>query len=1136
MGLNIQYVPNLAASLDPVADFLQTSIEGADLFQREYVIVPTAGVKAWLMPELARRFGARPGFSDGIATNIEVGYVGMLNRFIAPDRVMSDDPWSIDRMTARLLTIFSQNPNYAYYQELIERCGGPLRAARRMADRFDRYAVRRPAMIVAWENGSPILTAESSTEVLDDEYVMRALSSEQMPQFDLWRELRVAIDQPSWPMVTAQLMDGIANGAKIEGVPSRLLVVGLQSLSLQNLRVLEALATVSDVRVFLVHPSPGLEKHWSNELATLPLTRGVVPLRETNFVIPEGVDSLVASWSRGSYELQKVLASQGIRPGFVATQHHESDSLLHHLQSVVAFDLRAQSRSFDTNDQSLLIHRCHHISRQVEVAHTALMQAFNELDDLQPDEVVVLCPNIEAAAPYLEAVFDRPVTVASGRTITIPLVVGDRSLREVSDGADLLNTLLGVTMGRFSVDDVMGLATSTLVRKHFDVSSDSVALWYRIAERARVRWGLDAQQRVHAGLNAPQENAHTWKAAIERTLLGATLPDQAPAIELGGVVPMTDYEVSDIPAVAQLIAILDVLGKLETQTHITNTVGRSCDMVQEALISLAGSTDPELEAAMEAIDHVRQHISIGAGHDNDAVADIPVDFSEFADVLIERLTTAPGRQPLRTGAVTASSTIPLRSVPFRVICVLGVDDGSLSLGESEGDDLVDAQQFVGDPDARAEQRRVLLDAMMAASERLIVTCNGRSIKNNTPIPLVTPLAELVDFCGRNGVKLRTTRDGEECSQIEIVHPRHAASEKNFVLGEVVSDRVWSPDDSLRSLADAIQQHTLEDVPVSQSHSFAVDRQHIVELSDLERAFVDPLALFLRETLDVRTFREDLTPDDATLPLESKNFKEVARSFLDGLLVDGTSFDVGKWQQTIRLTGLLPVGAFGESELEQAESLANSFIELAHENEFHLTELTSVNIELRLIDQTLVRGTLPGVDLRADEPALVFTSFGTEFDAPNWSDKKALAVRLLALIAADTPVECVRAIHRSDSKKTPNNGIARKIPISTESPINDALARFEILRDLYYVALSTPIGRFNGAVHKLSSDRDAARKTFDEFVRSERYSKTNEFVCFGPDPEFDVVCAVGGAIEKYWLRAEAVVQIAAGRGKGAYAIS
>jgi len=1130
MGLNIQYVPNLVASLDPVADFLQSSIDGADLFQREYVIVPTAGVKAWLMPELARRFGARPGFGDGIATNIEVGYVGMLNRFIAPDRVMSDDPWSIDRMTARLLSIFSQNPNHAYYQELIERCGGPLRAARRMADRFDRYAVRRPGMIVAWENGSPILTAESSTEVLDNEYVLRALSPEQMPQFELWRDLRTVIDQPSWPMVTAQLLDNIASGTKIEGVPSRLLVVGLQSLSLQNLRVLEALGTVSDVRVFLVHPSPGLEKHWSNELATLPLTRGVVPLRETNFVIPDGVDSLVASWSRGSYELQKVLASQGIRPGFVATRRNESKSFLHHLQNVVVNDLKAVPRIFDVNDHSLLIHRCHHISRQVEVAHTALMHAFNELEDLQPDEVVILCPNIESAAPYLEAIFDRPVKVSSGRTITIPLVVGDRSLREVSDGADLLNTLLGVTMGRFSVDDVMGLAASSLVRKQFNVSTDSVALWYRIAERARVRWGLDAQQRVRAGLNAPRENAHTWKAAIERTLLGATLPDQAPAIELGGVVPLTDFEVSDIPAIAQLTAILDILGNLETQTHNANTVGRSCDMVQEALISLAGSNDPELEAALEALDHVR----FGMGGEESV--SIPVDFSEFADVLTERLTTAPGRQPLRTGAVTASSTIPLRSVPFRVICVVGVDDGSLSLGESEGDDLVDAQQFVGDPDPRAEQRRVLLDALMAASERLIITCNGRSIKNNTPIPMVTPLAEFVDFCGRNGVKSHTTRDGEECSHIEIVHPRHAASEKNFVSGDVVSDRVWSPDDSLRSLADAIRQHTLEEAPVAHGQSFVIDRQHIVELSDLERAFVNPLDLFLRNTLGVNTYREDLTPDDATLPLESKNFKEVARSFLDGLLAEGTSFDVSKWQQTIRLTGLLPVGAFGESELLVAESLAQSFVDKADENGFHLTGLETTDIELRLTDQTLVRGSMPGIDLRADEPALVFTSFKDDFDAAYWSDKRALAVQLLTLIAAGSPVECVRSIHQKDKKKNADIGIARRIPISTAKPIDDALARIEILKEMYYIALSTPIGRFNGAVHKLSIDRDAARKSFDEFVRSERYTKSNEFICFGSDPDFDVVCAPGGSIEQYWAMAEKALQIAPGTGKEAYAIS
>jgi hypothetical protein len=425
---------------------------------------------------------------------------------------------------------------------------------------------------------------------------------------------------------------------------------------------------------------------------------------------------------------------------------------------------------------------------------------------------------------------------------------------------------------------------------------------------------------------------------------------------------------------------------------------------------------------------------------------------------------------------------------------------------------------------------------MAASERLIITCNGRSIKNNTAIPLVTPLAELVDFCGRNGVKTHIVRDGEECSQIEIVHPRHAASEKNFETGTVIANSVWSPDESQLNIAEAIRGHRFDEDTAGQSGSFNVERQHIVELADLERAFVNPLDLFLRNTLGVYTYREDLTPDDATLPLASKNFKEVAQSFLDGLLADGMGFDVNKWRQTIRLTGLLPVGAFGESELLMAEALARSFVEKADEKKFHLVGLETVDIELRLADQTLVRGSLPGVDLRADEPALVFTSFKHDFDSPYWSDRRALAVRLVALIASGSVVDRVWAIHQKDKKKNADVGMARKMPFLVKDSSVDPLERLEVLKEMYYIALSTPVGRFDGAVHKLSFDRDAARKSFDDFVRSERYSNSGEFVCFGPDPDFDVVCAPGGTLEHYWTLAETVLQIAPGTNQGVYVIS
>jgi exonuclease V gamma subunit len=495
--------------------------------------------------------------------------------------------------------------------------------------------------------------------------------------------------------------------------------------------------------------------------------------------------------------------------------------------------------------------------------------------------------------------------------------------------------------------------------------------------------------------------------------------------------------------------------------------------------------------------------------------------------LTERLTASPGRQPLRTGAVTASSTIPLRSVPFRVICVLGVDDGSLSLGESEGDDLVDAQQFVGDPDARAEQRRVLLDAVMAAKERLIITCNGRSIKNNTPIPLVTPLAEFVDFCGRHGVENRKSRDGEDCSQIEVIHPRHAASENNFVKGGVIGDRIWSPDDSLRSLAEAIREHALEDVGTTKGLQLNGERRRIVELVDLEQAFVNPIDLFLRQTLGIQTFKEDLTPDDAILPIVSEKFKDIARSYLDCRLSEGDLFDEVRWNKMIAVSGLLPVGAFANSELVLAKTLAESFIQLA-KKDFHLAGIESTNIEMQLTNGTVVRGTLQGIDLTASKPSMVFTSFDKKFDNSYWgrSDRRTLALRLLALIALDSEVKVVQCLHRHDDAKKSKIGILRKISIGAPISIEDAIQRFESLSDLYELALTVPIGSFDGAGLMLVSSREDARKRFDAFVHSDSYGSTSEFLCFGVDPDFDVVFAPGGAMENYWAGIEAVLTIEA----------
>ena len=49
MGLSIRFVENLEQVVQPVAEYLTTDTPGRDLFDTEYIVVPNAGVRAWLL-------------------------------------------------------------------------------------------------------------------------------------------------------------------------------------------------------------------------------------------------------------------------------------------------------------------------------------------------------------------------------------------------------------------------------------------------------------------------------------------------------------------------------------------------------------------------------------------------------------------------------------------------------------------------------------------------------------------------------------------------------------------------------------------------------------------------------------------------------------------------------------------------------------------------------------------------------------------------------------------------------------------------------------------------------------------------------------------------------------------------------
>ena len=1116
MPLRVQFVRCFADVVPAAVRFLSRP---GDPFLRQRIIVPHAGARAWLESELAGRLGASgPDARDGIVARVEIAYPGSIPALVQPVR-SGPDPWGIDRLTFAVLASIAGEASLALP---FDRTRTPLLDARLIAGRFDEYHVRRPAMIREWDRAppNPVLSPTTGDEVHDGQRVPDRLPAADRWQFDLWRNVRARIAAEPPPSRLS------ADHQRDRGP---LLVAGLESLSLHQLECLTHLGDECDVEVLLVHPSPGLERRLA---ATLPEAVPGVARRRDEPELIDGVDPLVATWLAGGHAVQLLLASQGVPLTAGAREPPVLPAtLLGRMQATVAAggEPRPEPHSLAA-DRSFVIHRCHNLARQAEVIHEALLHCFAELPDLQPHEVAVVSPCIELAAPHLVAVFEReveaPSTARRTETLRLPLVVADRGLREVSPGAELLAALFALPGSRCGVDDVLAVAGHPLVRAAFGVDDGMAASWADLIERAEVRWGLDADHRGRRGLAGIPE-IHTWKRGLERMLLGAALPDAPPRAELGGVVPLADVDTADLPAIAPLVRIITVVQQLESLTSERRAVAEWCDLIETALADLCGRESGDLADPLACLRRLRE-AAAGTAAERE-----PVPFDDVRELVTGWLDEKPGRQPLRTGAITASSMVPLRGLPFRVICVIGYDDGVVGVSESEGDDLVARQQLVGDLDPRIDERRALLDCLLSASDRLLVACTGQSIKTNEPMPLVTPLAELAEFALRH---CGPAADSSSPGGVEVLHPRHHLGRRNFLEGGVQPGLVWSHDPAALAVSARLGSGPEPRPP----HAAApVPPAPVVPLEFLERLAHDPLKLHLEETLGIDTWRTVEAQTPATFPLEfsAREVRRATEELLGVLVADPTGEQA--WLEALQASGRLPIGPHGAAQLREIRELAGGIVELAAAKRVPLAGFVSRELRLDAGD-TRVVGHLLGVH-EATRRLVVDTT--GKADRDSWGRPlHVAAVRLVAARAAGLDVDTVSIIARhkdwSPGRETPSGRAAKPCQLRTVVVPDglDCRQRLMELVALVREALAEPRGTFGLA----ETPPEKRPERFESVVRGTTwgpdYARSTEAFVYGLQPVYEQVFPPGSPAARFLDRYAAALTLSGRPGSSEYRLA
>jgi exodeoxyribonuclease V gamma subunit len=1009
-----------------LGELLRTPLD--DPFAPEVVAVPAKGVERWLSQTVAAVLGAQRG--DGVSANLSFPSPGRLvAQCVAAVRGhgADDDPWASCRVLWTLLEVVDACVAEPWCSVVATHLGSGAddhRAGRRwstaalLTDLFSAYGAERPRMLVDWAAGS------------DSDGAGAALPPDLAWQPALWRRLRERLDAPS----PAERLDETCRRLRAEpgllDLPARLSLFGPTRMTSEQLAVLHALAAQRDVHLWLPHPSPAL---WER-LTCLPAAGRRRDDRSGAAV----QHPLLASLGRDVRELQARL-----QPLAGSDVHHPAEAapatLLGHVQAAVRDDRLPGGAGH--LDGTVQVHACHGPARQVEVLREALLHLFCADPTLEPRDVLVMCPDVETYAPLVRASFGQGAAAGPdahpGHGLRVRLA--DRSLRQTNPLLDTVSGLLRLADGRVTASELLDLAATAPVRRRFGFDDDDLEQLRSWAVAAGVRWGIGPQQRKAYDLEEVRQG--TWATGLDRVLVGVTA-DETDLGWLATALPLDDVDSTSVALAGRLAELVDrlwaVLARLQgpqPATTWTAQLGRALDLLTDA---------PERDAWQLA--QARRELSEATEH----AGAVDLRLADVRAMLASRLEGRPTRANFRTGELTVCTMVPMRSVPHRVVALLGLDDDVFPRGSAvDGDDVLARDPCVGERDRRSEDRQLLLDAVMQAGEQLLVLYSGADPVTGAPRPPAVPLGELLDVVAATV--------GGRVADVVRRHPLQAFDPRNV---DAAAPFSFDPA-ALRGARASVGERVPE--PPLLAEPLPPLAEQDVALTDVVAFVQHPVQAFLRQRLGIRVPQEQDDVVDALTPdLDGLATWDIGERMLAARLrgVDAGAFRQAEWRR-----GTLPPARLGLTLLATLEQAVDALVAVCLP--VHAGDADVLDVALDLGGGRRLSGTVAGI--HGDVVA------GSSYSTLAPRHRLAAWVRLLA-VAATEP-------HRPWSAVTTGRGSHRRPTWrSTLQPPDDAAGVLRSLVELRDRGLRAPLPVGPGATAAYA-DRRRGGGTVEEAVEA-----------------------------------------------------
>ncbi|WP_423060877.1 exodeoxyribonuclease V subunit gamma [Citrobacter portucalensis] len=928
------YHSNRLDVLEALMEFIVERERLDDPFEPEMILVQSTGMAQWLQMTLAQKFS--------IAANIDfplpASFIWDMFVRVLPD-IPKESAFSKQSMSWKLMTLLPQlldGDDFALLRHYLTDDTDKrklFQLSSRAADLFDQYLVYRPDWLTQWEAGR----------------LVEGLGESQVWQAPLWKalvEYTAELGQPRWHRANLyqRFIQTLENASECpQGLPCRVFICGISALPPVYLQALQALGKHIDIHLLFTNPCRyywgdikdpawlaklmARQRRHSFEERHLPLFRD--NQKAEGLFSSDGeqdVDNpMLASWGKLGRDYIYLLSELENSQELDAFVDITPDNLLHNIQSdileleshaVAGVTLEEYSRSDNKrrlalNDTSVSFHVCHSPQREVEILHDRLLAMLEADPTLTPRDIIVMVADIDSYSPFIQSVFG-----SAPAERYLPYAISDRRARQSHPVLQAFISLLSLPDSRFVSEDVLALLDVPVLAARFNIDEEGLRYLRLWVNESGIRWGID-DDNVRE-LELPPTGQHTWQFGLTRMLLGYAM--ESAQGEWQSVLPYDESSGLIAELVGHLASLLMQLNLwrrgLAQERPLEEWLPVCREMLNDFFLP-----DADTEAAMTLIEQQWQAIiteGLGAEY-GDAIP-----LSLLRDELAQRLDQERISQRFLAGPVNICTLMPMRSIPFKVVCLLGMNDGVYPRQLAPlGFDLMSQKPMRGDRSRRDDDRYLFLEALISAQQTLYISYIGRSIQDNSERFPSVLVQELMDYIGQShylpGDELLTCDQSEARVKAHItrLHTRMPFDAQNYLPGEQQSyAREWLPAASLSGKA-----HTDFVQPLH------FEMPETLTLETLQRFWAHPVRAFFQMRLRVN-FRseESEIPDTEPFTLEGLTRYQLNQQLLNTLVEEN---DAERLFRRFRAAGALPYGPFGEilwdTQRQEMQSLAERII-------------------------------------------------------------------------------------------------------------------------------------------------------------------------------------------------------------------